>query len=155
MMSLFQTYVNVRSVSLSMSCFISDLSTIIFMDDGSFYVSHTASIFYNNFPYIISYLSPSFSSTFILVKLDVKKKIITVEQLIGYSCGFVSLLFIILSIIIFAVRKAKKNNYMINQKSVFSTDEELDVSQTSNQMNNNLIKIDINSMQNENIDNWL
>ena len=65
--------------------------------------------YYDYFPYIIYYMSPSYIQTMISLKVA-KKRGLTQEQLIGVTCGTASVFFLILGIIILVIQKRNQDN---------------------------------------------
>lgn len=104
-LSQLLTYVKRKSVSFSISYLQSNTISITYVDDIFQYSYINTLVYYQKyFPYIIQILSPSYTATFIRIS-ELNKLSISPEQLIGVVCGSVSVFFIILGIIIFAIRK--------------------------------------------------
>ena len=99
------SFVTIKSVSYSLSYLSSNTFMMSYLEEeNTYYISITQNYYANYFPYIIHYLSPVQISTFIGVIIPRKNKI-SPEQLIGVVCGSVSVFFLILGIIILAIRK--------------------------------------------------
>ena len=75
------------------------------------------------FPYIIQFYSPTYLNTVFRFRISNNKKSITPEQLIGVTCGSISVFFLILAIVIFIIRK-RHNNYQISDSLDMSYDDE-------------------------------
>lgn len=99
-------------------------------------------------PYIIYFLSPSYLSTSILMSIQ-RKKNITKEQLIGITCGSVTIFFLILYIVISIKHHANSIIEFSTSSFLSSENEEQDQVET---VTNNNTTISLNGPD---IDNWL
>lgn len=79
--------------------------------------------YYSYFPYIINFMSPSYTILYIPIDIN-KKKTISKEQLIGIVCGTTSVFFLILCIIINIIRKKR---YLTNYLDYDISDESDDI----------------------------
>ncbi|KAK8838592.1 hypothetical protein M9Y10_033224 [Tritrichomonas musculus] len=106
-LSLFLSFVSLRSVSFSLTISPSFLYTNFLMPNGEYTICYTQIYIDRYLPYIFQFLSPTYIPVEILVELkDVKKKI-TQEQLIGIVCGSAACFFGIIGIIFLVVQKMK------------------------------------------------
>lgn len=111
------TYVSQRSVSFSLSYTSSNTYFMSFdYIEGTYIMISSEMNYQSYFPYIIYYLSPLYVEKDVTIELNIKRKI-TPEQLIGVVCGSVSVFFLIIGIIIIAVRK---HNEIIIQYNEFA-----------------------------------
>lgn len=108
-LSYVLTYVSRKSVSLSASLGNS-YSFLYSYLNGEYTLILTQTNIYNYFPYIIYYLSPSYTAEYITIEIPNKKRI-SREQFIGVVCGSTSIFFLILAVIVLIVRK--KTSYKI------------------------------------------
>ena len=134
--SFLITYVKRRSVSFSFSFYLSNtliMSFIIEEQTYSYVISNTH--FDRYFPYIIQYLSPSFTQTYILRNLD-KVKRISGEQLIGIVCGSTSVFFLILGIIIIVIQKKYENQFAFEEEDFEDSSDETYITNKKKIVNN-------------------
>ncbi|KAK8857529.1 hypothetical protein M9Y10_015934 [Tritrichomonas musculus] len=104
---------------------------------------------YSYYPYIIEYLSPSYSVSNQLLILNQNKKISS-EKLIGIVCGSVAIFFLIISFVIFIIRWKNEYNIFINEEISFSSSSFEENKQTKS------FETPINDNQNiDDLDNWL
>lgn len=123
-MSFLLTYIQKRSVSFSLSFTASNLYSISYNFDHETYEFVILQSFYlSHYPYIIYYMSPSYTMTYLQLYL-INKKVISKEQLIGIVCGSTSVFFLIVGITICAVRKS------VRGRSIY----DIILSDTSNDM---------------------
>ena len=105
-----------------------------------------------NLPYIIQIYSQSYVRSIIIYELHRPK--ITQEMLIAICCGFASIFFLILAIIIMIFKKIKENKS--NDFYMFSDNVENDnnENQQSKSENTNL-NIDLNDCSDNDLNFWL
>ena len=92
-----------KSVSFSFFFSIKNKLTISYDSSNQKFIFSTCEYSQYYLPYIIHFFSPTFISSYILFPINTKQ--ITKEQLIGKVCGYTSIFFIILYIIIFIYQK--------------------------------------------------
>lgn len=120
--------------------------------DGTFVESQSVVFSSSFFPYIINVLTPSYVQTLQDYVVTSNKKKVSPEQLIGYTCGATAAFFLIVAIVIFAVRK--KNN-MYRFSDVNSTDSSL-LNEHDSDGNVAEIAVNMNEISKEpNVDDWL
>lgn len=147
------TFINLRSVSFSMSYFLLRTYTFSYnINYETFYIFETQTFSYKYFPYIIHYLSPTYVASYIGIKPEKKRKI-SPEQLIGIVCGSVSVVFLILAIIILVIRKMYENKFVYDDFSFSSDYDEEECEKEQEIMQNNANNISDNDKSD--IDFWL
>ena len=93
-----------------------------FVFDGIYSIVCTNTLIEGYFPYIIYYLSPLYVATYYSIEL--RKKIISQEQLIGISCGVTAAFFSILAIAISINRKLRRMKEKANMEISFSDEND-------------------------------
>lgn len=123
-MTMSVTLTNVKTVCFSFSQIISSTFTLIYNPEKETKLYTLTEIdTYKKMPYIIYSLSPKYVPSYLQVTLDTNKKRISPEKLIGIVCGSVGVFFIILSIIIFAIRRKHENKSLLDE-DLYSSDNE-------------------------------
>lgn len=146
-------------MSMSYSHTYKLVKTVIFQNE---YISKTCTVCYSNsqceilnrcptlIPYIIYSYSPVFVFSPVYFFYDAKKKTITQVQLIGVVSGSAAVLFALIGIVI--IFKNKKSPY----EEVSSQDDSPNGDfQTETKTTQVEMIVTINSIENEDIDNWL
>lgn len=147
------TYVERKSVSFSLSFFSSNTFEMSFdASEGTYLMVESRTYYQEYFPYIIHYFSPSYIEQNITIDIRIKKRISS-EQLIGITCGSASVFFLVLGIIILAVRR---RNELKNQFDEFDdlSSSEVEIKKNVDEpviVNNN----DDNKKKKENNDDFL
>ena len=93
------------------------------------------------FPYIIYYLSPIYVEREVTINIFPKRGI-TPEQLIGLVCGTTSVFFLVLGVIILAVRKhyENKNQYYDDFEDWTCSSDEVEIRDNIKEKNKENIK---------------
>ena len=104
---------------------------------------------YSNFPYIIEILSPTYTETFYYI-INKSKKTISQENLIGIVCGCTAIIFSILGIIIFIIKKKEEKIHFL--KETFSSSSDEVENQTTCKTFVNEVQVETNI---KNLDDWL
>lgn len=92
-----------------------------FISDSTYGFVYSYTEYYKNLPYLIYYLSPSYVSTYIL--LEIHKKHLSQEQLIGISCGSAAIFFLMLTIIFLIIEKKQRLKNIDYDFSILSEEE--------------------------------
>ena len=144
--SVSLTYVLRKSISFSISFFLSNTYSISFNKEENTYVIVSAETnYYSYFPYIIRFLSPSYVETYISINKIIKKTI-TQEQLIGITCGSASVFFLVLGVIILFIRHRNESKQIYDEfEDISYSLDEVEIQQsTDKDENQNQDKINSN-----------
>lgn len=133
-MSFIESYVSMKSVSFSMSEIQSFLYTNILLSNGEYTFGITQVYVYNYFPYIIQYFSKTFVSVEVLTEINLPKKKITQEQLIGIVCGSVAAVFSIIGIILFFLRRVNSSHNQFEDDDYFYSSDQSDSGKESEEL---------------------
>ncbi|KAK8845256.1 hypothetical protein M9Y10_021449 [Tritrichomonas musculus] len=120
--SYIESFVSVRSVTQKMSYVSSQGYSYILLANGEYSLTSSNVYVYKRIPYVIYYLSPTYIKTGILLEMNVRKKTITQEQLIGVVCGSVAAFFLILAIIVFVVQRKNRIHEIYDEVDWFSSE---------------------------------
>lgn len=146
-MILSQSFVLIKSVTFT----ITNFPSIYFTKCGDD-VFERVEYIQTAFPYIIQFMLPTFISVKMVLDLVMEKKKISPEQLIGSVCGSVTIFFIIIAIIIIALKNKNKLIALNNSIDISDISYSSDIDNQQVFENNTF---DNKNTQNEIDDSWI
>lgn len=120
--SYLASLVSVRSVTLSMPYVTSKEHSYAQLDNGQHSMVPSNVYVYKNFPCAIYFLPQTLIKTGILLQMEVRKKTITKEQLIGIVCGSAAGFFLILALIVFIIQRKNRTIDYYDEIDFFSSE---------------------------------